>query len=101
MANKLKWDGNLPVQYWLNAALFQNYAAGVYIFWVDDPELTLCINCNDYFFPAADSEEVHPEDIEELLNLAKSSELKNQYNVFMGWIANKRGDENKHWKDKT
>jgi hypothetical protein len=54
----------------------------------------LLINCNDFFAPAADAEEVSFEELPELLDAVNSHETA------MQWVAKKRGIECKHWREK-
>ncbi len=67
------------------------------ILWIYTDEKNRCgyaLNCNDYFTPAADAEEI---DIGELVEVCKIWEEQKDMGV-MGWIAKKRGIENKHWR---
>lgn len=62
--------------------------------------LSISVNCNDYFAPAADCEEIPWTQVKDLFE--KTSELKNSteaHDFWMQWIADKRGAPNKHWRD--
>jgi hypothetical protein len=56
----------------------------------------LCININDYFHPAADSEDLPFSDIPKLFDMYR----KDGYNGVAQYVADKRGIENKHWRSK-
>lgn len=53
----------------------------------------LWVNCNDFFAPAADAEEVRPEDEASLLAAHKSDP---KYGA-LRWVAERRGIPFKHW----
>ena len=55
----------------------------------------LCININDYFHPAADSEDLPWRDIPKLFDMYR----KDGYNGVAQYVADKRGIPNKHWKE--
>lgn len=56
----------------------------------------LFININDYFHPAADSEDLPLEDIPKLFDMYR----KDGYNGVTQYVADKRGIPNKLWRDK-
>lgn len=58
-------------------------------------KVTLCININDYFHPAADSEDLPWKDIPKLFDMYR----KDSYNGVAQYVADKRGILNKHWKE--
>ena len=62
---------------------------------VDNPA-NLYVGVNDYFVPAADSEELPFKDIPKLFEMYR----KDGYNGVYQYVADKRGVPNKHWKDK-
>ena len=55
----------------------------------------LCININDHFHPAADSEDLPWEDIPKLFDMYR----KDGYNGVAQYVADKRGIPNKYWKE--
>lgn len=55
----------------------------------------LRINVNDYFVPAADSEDLPLEDIPKLFDMYR----KDGYNGVTQYVADKRGIPNKRWRD--
>ncbi len=100
---ELKWNKDLPVEYWIAAARFSAIYVGYSDFSEDEnQELTFHVWCNDVFVPAADSYSVEPEGIYELLDLARNDISKNQYDNIMLWIANKIGfsDKSKWWQNR-
>ncbi len=59
-------------------------------------KVSLCINVNDYFCPGSDGEFVTYDDIPVLFKLYEEKDRDGIYE----FVANKRGIENKYWKDK-
>jgi hypothetical protein len=57
--------------------------------------IVLCVLINDYFVPAADAEPITYDEIPILYELY----LKKQNEGVCEFVANKRGIENKHWKE--
>lgn len=58
--------------------------------------VNLYININDYFAPASDAEKLPTKDIAKLFDMYR----KDGYNGIKQYVADKRGIENKHWRDK-
>ena len=62
----------------------------------DDEDTPLEVNCNDYFYPASDSEVVESdEELRELYllwNLGPEGDMK--------WVAHKRGIKCERWRDR-
>lgn len=57
--------------------------------------VTLCVLINDYFVPASDAELITYDEIPILYELY----LKKQNKGICEFVANKRGIENKHWRE--
>ena len=55
----------------------------------------LFVNINDYFAPAADSEDLPFSDIPKLFDMYR----KDGYNGVTQYVADKRGIPNKHWRE--
>jgi hypothetical protein len=62
----------------------------------DNEGAYLCININDYFTPAADSEDLAWSDIPKLFDMYR----KDGYNGVAKYVADKRGIPNKRWRNK-
>ena len=60
-----------------------------------DSKLTLFLNINDYFIPAADSEDLTEEDIPILFEAYRSK----QYDGVAEFVAKKRNIPNVHWRN--
>ena len=64
-----------------------------------DQPVALAVNCNDYFAPAADYEEISPADAVELNALHKAApDAKAKAHAAMGFVAKRRGVPNKRWR---
>lgn len=60
-----------------------------------DEFVSMSVNCNDHFVPAADSERISEEDIPKLFDLYKEKGYDGVYE----FVADKRKIENKHWRE--
>ena len=58
--------------------------------------INLYININDYFVPAADAEKLPLKDVAKFFDVYR----KDGYGGITQYVADKRGIENKHWRDK-
>ena len=61
-----------------------------------EDEAGLCINVNDYFYPASDTESLPYKDIPKLFDLYKEK----SYDGVTEYVAEKRGIENISWRKK-
>ena len=55
----------------------------------------LLVNCNDFFAPAADAEEVEFHELGDFFNRVST------YQEAMEWVARKRGIKCEHWRAKS
>ena len=94
-----EWSETTPSAAWMAAA---ELCAMDVAFWGDNPRLGLAIICNDVFHPAADSEDVPPSLIHEVLAIVKSdSGWRDGSPALMQWIAKRRGyPEDMEWWSK-
>ncbi len=95
---ELKWNTDLPAKYWIAAA--ELFVSDAPVFWSNNPELSPCILLNDTFVPAADAHEIKPQEIFEVLEIARSTyDYKEQHRLLAKWSV--RGteleDETKWW----
>ena len=65
----------------------------------DDCErcITVSINCNDYFYPGADGENVTYEELPDLYELVRAK----KFDGVTEFVAKKRGIPNVHWRKKV
>ena len=88
----MKWNQETPKHYYYVAALFNAKFYGYSSWTVNGSELSFIISVNDVFVPAADAQEVEPEEIDQYYDLLciDDNEL-NGYDRVIELIRTKRG----------
>lgn len=88
----MSWNQETPKHYYYVAALFNAKFYG-HCFWsVTGDTLSFLISLNDVFVPAADAQEVEPEEIDEYYDLLCIDDNdKANYDRVIELIKNKRG----------